>query len=218
MAKLSKPYTIVVVGPPGSGKGTQANRLAEQLGWPHVDVGDLLREASRGQSEAAQTIRSTMQRGRMLSQSVVRPVVEAAIFELKQGLILDGYARQVEQVEILKDWANKGQIPPLWGLQLDVPAAEIIERIKQRRYCTECRHKDYLVTDTAEAVSCVRCGGHLVKRQDDATQTVTRRLDTYEEETKPAITLLKKIAPVTVIDGRGSIDEVAARIEQAITD
>lgn len=216
MAKLTHPYTIVIVGPPGSGKGTQAKRLATALGWPHIDVGDLLREASRGDSAEAKEIRETMQRGRMLPQTVVKPVVEAAITHLPHGLVLDGYARQIEQVDILMDWAERKSIPPLWGIQLDVPADDIIERIKQRRYCTDCRHKDYLVTDAEEAVSCLRCGGHLAKREDDADQTVKKRLDTYAAETLPAIAHLKKRAPVTVIDGQGSIDEVAQRVEMAV--
>ncbi len=208
MAKL-EPRTIVMVGPPGSGKGTQATRLAEYLGWRHVDVGELLREASRGNSEDAQTIRAVMQRGQMLKQSLVRPILEKALFEQAGGVVLDGYARQVEQVNILLDWVKQKKIAPLLTIQLVVPSQEIIERIKLRRYCVDCRHKTYLVTDADEALSCLRCGGHLGKRDDDTTQTVVSRLTTYAAETLPAIEHLKQKSDHLEIDGRGTIDEVS---------
>jgi len=216
MAKLISPHTIVVVGPPGSGKGTQAARIAELLGWSHIDVGDLLRNAARQNTDTALTIRDTMQRGQMLPAEIVRPIIETAVLNHQEGFVLDGYARRVEQVEILTSWAAAGDIPPIWGIQINVPSADIIERIRQRRYCTGCHHKNYLVNDTDEAVRCLRCGGHLTKRTDDTDQTVKQRLETYERETIPAIKQLKSIARVSVIDGRGSIDEVAQRISDVI--
>lgn len=212
MAKLNQPYTFVVVGPPGSGKGTQAAHLAEFLGWPHIDVGDLLRDAARGDSQEAQTIRQTMQQGHMLPSEIVRPVVERALRHCQKGVVLDGYARQVDQVDTLIEWAAAGAIPPLWGCQLDVPTEEILNRIKQRRYCSDCRHKQYLVTDADQAVSCLRCGGHLIKRGDDQEATVAERLRTYERESLPAIRRLEDKARLTVVDGRGSIEEVATRV------
>lgn len=216
MAYHLKPRSIIVVGPPGSGKGTQASQLAVFLGWPHIDVGELLREAARESNQRAEQIRSLMHRGQMLPQSIVRPIVAEAIIKHQDGFILDGYARQTTQVEILRDWAETGEIAPLLGVELGVPSADLMERIKGRHYCTNCRHKDYLVTTTAAATRCVRCGGHLVQRDDDQAAVVKSRLATYETETRPAIAALRKIAPVLKIDGRGSISEVAARIKEAV--
>lgn len=217
MAKLKHPYTLVVVGPPGSGKGTQAAKLAESLGWPHIDVGDLLREAARGQDATAHEIKTTMQQGKMLPSELVKPIVAQALGHCQNGVVLDGYARQVDQVDTLIDWAEAGTIPPLWGVQLDVPAADIIGRIKQRRYCSGCRHKQYLVTDVDQAVSCLRCGGHLMRRSDDQESTVKTRLATFAEQTVPAIKRLGSKARLTVIDGQGTIDEVAARVLKEVT-
>lgn len=208
------PHTIVFVGPPGSGKGTQAGILSEQIGWPHLDVGEMLREQARGHDELSQQIKETMAQGRMLPSKLVSAVVRQRLQGSgpKRGVILDGFARRREQVTNLLEWAEAKEIPPLISVFLDVPPEDLIERIKLRRYCTDCNHKTYLVTDAQAATQCLRCGGHLARRSDDAAETVAERLRVYRRTTVPAIAQLRKASTVLDIDGRGSIEEVAHQI------
>jgi adenylate kinase len=203
---------IVILGPPGSGKGTQAARIAEQLGIAHLSTGDLLRGAVECRTELGRQAEEYMNRGQLVPDEVMIGLIREVLAGL-DGWILDGFPRTLPQAEALAAMlAEQGQTID-HVLLIDVDAEVIVERLTSRMVCPVCNTVYNILTmRTKEDGKCDKCGADLVRRPDDEDKTVRRRLEVYEEQTTSVIDFYREAGLVRVVDGAGEIDEIIAEI------
>jgi adenylate kinase len=211
---------LVFLGPPGVGKGTQADLVAAKFKRPKISTGDILREAVRNQTPLGREAKSFMDQGKLVPDSVVIGIVKEKLGrpECADGLLLDGFPRTVPQAEELTA-VLKAQ-----GRKLDrvinvtVSRDEVVRRLSGRRSCPNCQavyHVEF-APPKREGV-CDRCGGTLVQRSDDRRETVEQRLNVYEEQTAPLIAYYRKQGLLTDLDGAGPIEVVQQRLLSALS-
>jgi adenylate kinase len=206
---------MVMIGPPGAGKGTQARLLEERLGVPHISTGDMLREAERAGTPLGRAVQRYLHDGGLVPDALMIDVVEKrlATAEGARGFVLDGFPRTVAQAEALGAFlARRGE--RLDGVvYLRLPREELVRRLSGRRVCARCGAMFHLVYDPpARPGVCDRCGGPLVQREDDREETVRHRLDVYERETGPVVEHYRALGLLREVDGMGSRTEVFDRI------
>jgi len=213
---------LVLFGPPGSGKGTQAERLRDKMGLRHISTGDLLREAVAAGTDLGKRVQGILASGQLVSDDVVLALMRDAIVAVSEdqvlkGWLLDGFPRTVGQATGLDELIAKlGQeIGAI--VVLDVRRDAVIERLSGRRTCTQCKTV-YHVKANPPAVEgrCDRCGGTLVQREDDHPETIARRLDVYEAQTRPILAHYRGRVRICEIDGELPVDEVTRSIERAL--
>jgi len=212
---------LVLFGPPGSGKGTQAERLRNRMGLRHISTGDLLRDAVAKGTDLGRKVQGILAAGKLVSDDLVlalmREAMAAAAGETTKGWLLDGFPRTVGQATGLDEMLSElGQrIDAL--VVLNVSRDAVIERLSGRRTCTQCKAV-YHVKYNPPAVEgrCDRCGGSLVQRDDDRPETIARRLDVYEAQTQPILAHYRGRIPMHEVDGERPVDEVAQSIERAL--
>jgi adenylate kinase len=216
---------IVLLGAPGSGKGTQSQRLAAKYGIPQISTGDLLRAAVAKGSPLGLKAKEAMDSGRLVEDEIVLGMIRERLAEpdAQRGFILDGFPRNQEQARALETLlAELGQ--PLDAVvQMDVKYDELTRRISGRRTCADCGRVFNLFTDPAahaESEICPKTGAphRLFQRPDDNEATVAQRLKVYEEKTKPLIELYGKLGLLRSIDAEGDVDEITRRLESALLD
>ena len=206
---------ILILGPPGAGKGTQSANLAEAYGVEHITTGDALRankdmDISDMDTEY-DTPREYMEAGDLVPDSVVNAIVEEAL-SAADGFVLDGYPRNLEQAEELADMTDLDVI-----LSLSVAREELIERLTGRRVCSECGTNYHVEFNQPEVEgTCDECGGELIQREDDARDAVENRLDVFEDNTAPVIDFYEDHAGFEEIDGEQSPDGVWQDVNTAI--
>lgn len=204
-------YKIILIGPQGSGKGTQAERLSKQLGLPSFAMGQLLRDEIAGGSEIAKKIDVILKRGDLVSDEDAAEVLQA---RLKQpdtgnGYVLDGYPRNPEQ------YAAFTFDVPTHVIVIEIPREESLKRLGGRLTCDRCG-KVYAMADGAKIGDACECGGKLFQRNDDAPDAINRRLEIYENDTRPVIGEFEKKGLVHRVNGMGSVEEVEQRILEAL--
>lgn len=208
---------VVLLGRQGSGKGTQAARLSERYGVPHVSTGDAFRAAVRAGSELGRTVQGYMDSGELVPDALVADVVRAHLFGpgATEGFVLDGFPRTVAQAEALEEMAGERGVDVV--VNLDAPTAEVLGRLAGRRTCRQCG-ANYNLVDHPPRVEgkCDACGGDLYQRDDDTEQAITRRLEIYEKATAPLIAWYDKKGLLAVVDAVGAPDEVASRVGAAV--
>lgn len=211
---------IVLVGPPGAGKGTQAALLAQNLSIPHVSTGDLFRANISKGTELGRQAKAYMEAGNLVPDEVT---VGMAWDRMEQpdargGFLLDGFPRNVAQAVSLDGLLKEAGLELDAVLDLEVPEDEVVKRIAGRRICRNDSSHVFHVTYSAperEGV-CDVCGGELYQRDDDNEDTVRRRLEVYHEETEPIIDYFKAQGLVTTISALGSVAEVTRRAMEAL--
>lgn len=205
---------VVMLGPPGAGKGTQARRLARAYGVPKISTGDILREAAAQESTLGAHVRGRIDQGHLVSDEVAIEIVKDRLSrqDVSKGFILDGFPRTVGQAEALDVMmADRG---PLLVLHMVVPAEVLIARLHSRRICSLCgTNAD---PTQPQATVCSACGGALVQRTDDDEQVVRNRLDVYERETQPLVAFYAASPTLVGIDGDQAPDRVNADMMAAI--
>ena len=181
---------IVFIGPPGAGKGTQAVRLAEHLGVPHLSTGEMLREACQQQTELGRQVAETMQLGQLVSDDLVQEIICLRLEEpdCKSGCIFDGFPRNQPQAEVLDRWLSEQQKPLSFVLEIQVDQDELLQRLASRG------------------------------RQDDERETVLERLRQYSELTRPLLDYYRQRGILQCVDGSGTPDEVFGRIQAIVAD
>ena len=210
---------LVLLGPPGSGKGTQGERLQEDLEVPYYATGDILRAAVREETELGRTAREYMDRGDLVPDDVIVAVIVERIArsEADDGFILDGFPRTLVQAERLDGIVGNGG-DSLRVLQLLVPDEAIVRRVTLRRTCPQCGAIYHLENNPpASDAVCDRCGAEVVARTDDTEDKVRRRLDEYHAQTVPVATFYRTKSVLREVDGIGPVDEVFERIERSLS-
>lgn len=214
---------IVLLGAPGSGKGTQSQRLVERLGIPQVSSGDLLRAAVARGTELGRRAKEAMDGGRLVDDSLVLQMIRERLGEgdTRRGFILDGFPRTLAQAEALERLLRDLTRPLDAVVQLEVDAAELVRRISGRRCCADCGRVFNLFTSPRTAIEselCPKTGAphRLTQRPDDNEATVAERLRVYEEKTRPLIDFYRARGLLRVIDAMGDVEEVSRRLSQAL--
>ena len=207
---------ILLLGKPGSGKGTQAKRLADRLGIPSISTGDLFRRAIAENTELGRQCKSYLDQGLLVPDVLVLAVVQEQLASplCAKGFLLDGFPRTVPQAEALSGWLAAQKKPSLHALLIDVPTSILLERAVGRRYCVKdgsSYHVRYAPSKDGE--HCDMCGGPLVQREDDTEPLVRQRIEQYETKTYPLIAYYGGKSCLYTIDGIGTPQEVESRIE-----
>ncbi len=210
---------VILLGPPGAGKGTQAARLAERLGLAHVASGDLFREAVAAQTPLGQKAQGYMERGELVPDEIVVAMVLERLTrpDCRRGAILDGFPRTVAQAEALeRDLSAQGKKADA-VLLVNVPDEVVLERLTGRRICRNCQAPYHLTFHPpAQEGVCDRCGGALYQRDDDREETVRHRLRVYWEQTAPLISYYRQKRLLREVDGVGEVEEVGERLLRAL--
>jgi adenylate kinase len=208
---------IVLLGAPGSGKGTQAARLKEMYGIAHISTGDILRsEVARG-TELGQQAEAYMNAGQLVPDELILGMIEARLGQpdAARGWLLDGFPRTLVQAHGLMELTDRiGQHVDA-GVVLNVDPEIVVQRLSGRRVCRSCGH----VTNVSDAIgSCARCGGQLVLRSDDEPEVVRRRIQVFEDQTRPVFELFRRRYRVVDIDASQGLEQVTEAIRKALAE
>jgi adenylate kinase len=200
---------LIMLGPPGAGKGTQAERFAKLKGIPKISTGDMLRDAVKAGTEIGLRAKAIMERGELVSDEVMVKIVQERLNrdDARSGFILDGFPRTVAQAKAL-DSVMAGRAP-LIVIDIVVPEAELVRRLGSRLVCSNCGNN-------AETLRCSRCAGQLVQRADDNEAVVRERLKVYERNTAPLVNYYRDRPTFRAVDGAVSPDCVAAALVEAV--
>ena len=210
---------ILLMGPPGAGKGTQAAALVKELGVPHISTGDMFRAAIKEGTEMGKKAKSFIDAGNLVPDEVTIGIVRdrLAKADCKKGFILDGFPRTVGQADALKGILSDLGLTLDKVLNISVPSSELIERAVGRRICKACGATYHLkFNPTKVEGKCDECGGELYQRADDTAETMGNRLKKYEESTKPLIDYYKGQDKLVSVDGNRAPDVVFADIVERL--
>jgi adenylate kinase len=208
---------LVLLGPPGAGKGTQAVRIAQEFRVPHVSTGDILRQAVAEKTPLGLEAKKIMEAGQLVSDDIVAGIIRERLAQpdCAKGVILDGYPRTLQQAEILDGLLSEKSSPPVLVTNIDVDYEELVKRIAGRRSCPKCGavFNVHFKPPRREGF-CDECATGLIQRPDDQEETVRKRLEVYDSQTKP---LLEYYADrLSSVDGMGTPEEIFEKLAQRI--
>jgi len=210
---------VVLMGPPGVGKGTQAVRLAATRGVVHVSTGDILRDAVGGGTALGRKVREYVEGGRLVPDALMGSLIEDRLSrtDAGPGFILDGFPRTVEQVSILDDVLSNLGISVDHVFLLEAPEDEIVRRLSGRRVCPACKAVYHLESKPPRSAGvCDACGSALIQRADDEEDVIRERLRVYAEQTAPVADAYRDRGVLVRVDGSGTPDEVTGLLRGAI--
>lgn len=213
---------LVFLGPPASGKGTQTSRLSQELNFPHVDTGSLLRKALAEGTSDGLLAKLYIEKGQLVPVKIVASIIQTKLSQADcvDGFILDGFPRSIEQAELLDGMLkiiDKNKDVSFKVIYFDIDKQLLLDRIIYRRSCSKCGKIYNLLSlkPKCEGV-CDDCGAELTQRKDDTAETAKARFDTYFKETAPLIEFYEKKGTLTKIDANGEVGEVWERLLEAI--
>ena len=205
---------LILMGVPGAGKGTQAQRISERFGWPQISTGDILREMAQTDTELGRRIRETQKAGHLVSDDIVGDIIRqrTAQDDCRRGYILDGYPRTEAQARLL-DEIIREQRKKLLVIHIVIERESLVKRLSGRRTCPRC-HEIYnlYLKPPLEDERCDRCHIPLVQRADDVPDAVAERYDVYQQKTAPLLEYYRERGNVYEVDGERPIEEVFREI------
>ena len=207
---------IILLGPPGCGKGTQAKSLMEKYEIPQISTGDILRAAVRDQTPLGIQAKEVMDKGDLVPDGLVVQIVEERLKEAdcKKGFILDGFPRTVGQAEAL----DSSGVPINGAINIEVPDDEIMNRLAGRRTCRNCSAMYHTVFDPPKTEgACDSCQGELYQRGDDKEETIRNRLDVYKKQTEPLIKWYGSKDKLYTVKGTGTMEEILSKIVEVLS-
>ena len=210
---------IVLLGAPGSGKGTQGKLLASKYKIPQISTGDLLRSAVSAGTDLGRQAKAAMDAGQLVSDNIVLGIIAERISEgdAKKGFILDGFPRNIPQAEALDRMLDEMKTPLQAAVLIDVDTEVLIERLTGRRTCESCGQTYNVYTSPSRLDDrCDKCGGNLRHRADDNEETISNRLRVYEQQTSPLIAYYRTQDKLKIVEGEGDIKDIFAEMEKFV--
>lgn len=214
-------YACILMGAPGSGKGTQAKRLCEHFKIPHISTGDMLRAEVKAQSDLGLQVQAVLDSGKLVSDDLINAVVQSRFGQddVKRGYILDGFPRTIAQAEALTQILDQLRLPLPKVLLLEVGDESLITRLTGRLSCPNCGelyHKT--LNPPRQPDVCDKCAHEgLVARSDDDRATVLKRLNVFKEETAPLVKYFEEKAQLTCVNGEADVDEITAELKSRLS-
>lgn len=204
---------LVLVGPPGAGKGTQATLLAERYGIPHISTGDIFRANLKEGTELGLQAKSYMDKGELVPDSVTNAMVKDRLThaDTENGFLLDGFPRNVAQAEVLRAFLGERNRPLDAVVEFAIDNQEIIKRLSSRRTCRGCGKIFAGALD-----KCDGCGGELYQRDDDKEEVIARRLEVYAEQTAPIVAFYRQEGLLITISAIGAVDSITTSVANAL--
>jgi adenylate kinase len=205
---------VIMMGPPGAGKGTQAGRFASDRGLPKISTGDILREAIKEQNPTALAAKAHMDRGDLVDDEMIIAIVADRLTkpDVREGFVLDGFPRTVAQARALDTLMERLDSGPLIVVDVAVPEQELVRRLASRRICSVCGTNAVLSGDACS------CGGRLVQRADDDKDVVIERLKVYQQATRPVLEYYRQRPTFRVVNGAQPPERVAHELNAVIDD
>lgn len=208
---------VIMMGPPGAGKGTQATRFARERGLLKISTGDILREAIKEQTPVGLAAKAVIDRGELVDDATMIAIVRERLMrpDARAGFVLDGFPRTVGQARALDEIMEERDNGPLIVIDVMVPEAELVRRLASRRICLNCGTN---ADPFGVAVTCTKCGGQLVQRPDDNSEVVLERLKVYQRATKPVLEYYRERPTFRVVNGAQPPERVAREMDTLIED
>ena len=213
------PCRVILIGPPGAGKGTQASALSCHLGVPHISTGDIFRRNVGENTDLGAQAKSYMDAGELVPDELTVAMVRDRLSDedALNGFLLDGFPRNVDQAVFLGEWLVRTETALDAVLEMRVPDEEIVRRLSGRRTCGECGQISHVdITPTARYATCDACGGALHQRDDDTETSIRRRLEIYHQQTAPLTAFFDDRGFLVSIDATGPVGAVTRRATTAL--
>jgi len=210
---------IILLGAPGSGKGTQAKKLMDDFGFPQISTGNLLRQAIADGTEIGKHAKAIMAAGDLVSDEIVLDLIRVSLDSPSShsGFILDGYPRNITQAESLDELLTVINQPLNHTVLIDVDSDTLVKRLSGRRMCSLTgKILNIYYSDQSEIDECLNAGGKLTQRSDDNIESITNRINVYKEQTEPLLEYYKSSGLLIIADGNGDIDKVYKHILKLI--
>ena len=210
---------IILLGPPGCGKGTQAKMLTEKYHIPQISTGDILREAVKNKTPLGLEAKTYMDSGKLVPDDVVIGIIQDRLKQpdCEKGFILDGFPRTVVQAEALDDTLKTMEKKIEHAISISVDEEELLRRLTGRRTCRSCGAMFHILFNPPKKEGiCDKCSGELYQRDDDKEETIRNRLNVYNQQTAPLIDYYQKKELLRTIEGVGKIEDIFRKIEEVI--
>ncbi len=206
---------IILLGAPGSGKGTQAKKLMDDFGFPQISTGNLLRQAIADGTEIGEQAKAIMAAGNLVSDEIVLDLIRVSLDSPSShsGFILDGYPRNIAQAESLDELLTSINQPLDHAVLIDVDSDTLVKRLSGRRMCSLTgKILNIYYSNQSEIDECLSAGGELIQRSDDNIESITNRINVYREQTEPLLEYYQSMGLLIIADGNGDIDQVYKRV------